>query len=128
MQILTLSLTNCGQGVNFINILHAAFTLADPESAKKLLDLTVFFALLVSAPVKSTRRTLMKSTQGRAHLFRETLFFFFSKSIFLHLKVGSEEKPIKLLILDYNKKCNAYHIKTYFLHTRKIICKISNFI
>ena len=30
-------------GVNFTNVLQAAFTLADPESTKKLLDLTVIF-------------------------------------------------------------------------------------
>jgi hypothetical protein len=53
-------------GVNFTNVLQAAFTLADPESAKKLLDLTVFFALLVSASVKAARRTLMKLTTVKA--------------------------------------------------------------
>ena len=30
-------------GANFINVLQAAFTLTDPKSIKKLLDLTVFF-------------------------------------------------------------------------------------
>ena len=33
--------------VNFTNILRAAFMLADPKSAKKLFDLTVFFVLLM---------------------------------------------------------------------------------
>ena len=50
--------------VNFINVLRAAFTLADPKSAKKLLDLTVFFALFMSLGVKAARRMLMKLTQG----------------------------------------------------------------
>ena len=40
--------------------LQAAFMLADPDSAKKLLNLTVFFVLLVSAGVKAAGRTLMK--------------------------------------------------------------------
>ena len=40
-------------GVNFTNILRAAFTCADPESTIKLLNLTVFFALLGSAQVKA---------------------------------------------------------------------------
>ena len=31
-----------GPGLNFINVLRADFTRADPESAKKLLDLAVF--------------------------------------------------------------------------------------
>ena len=51
-------------GVNFTNVLQAAFTLADPESAKKLLDLTVFLALMGSAHVKAARRTLMKLNLG----------------------------------------------------------------
>ena len=37
---------------------------ADPEIGKKLLDLTVFFALLGSAGVKAARRTLVKLTPG----------------------------------------------------------------
>jgi hypothetical protein len=52
------------QEVNFINVLQAAFTLQDPESAKKTVKLSVFFALLGSARAKATRRTLMKLTQG----------------------------------------------------------------
>ena len=51
-------------GVNFTNILQAAFTRADPKSAKKLLNLTVFFALSGSAGVKAARRTLVKLTPG----------------------------------------------------------------
>ena len=47
---------------NFTNVLHAAFTLADPKSAIKLLNLTVFFALLGSASAKAARRMLMKLT------------------------------------------------------------------
>jgi len=34
---------NSDSGVNFTNVLQAAFMLSDPESTKKLLDLTVFF-------------------------------------------------------------------------------------
>jgi len=52
--------------VNFINILRAAFTRADPKSTKKTDDLTVFFALSGSAHVKAGRWTLMKLTPGRA--------------------------------------------------------------
>jgi len=48
--------------VDFINILRAAFERADPKSAQKTDNLTVFFALLGSAHVKAARRTLMKLT------------------------------------------------------------------
>ena len=53
-------------GVNFINVLQAALTHEDPESAKKLLDLSVFLALMGSATasVKAACRTLMKLNPG----------------------------------------------------------------
>jgi hypothetical protein len=38
-------LSNCRPGVNFINDAQAAFACADPESAKKTDNLTVFFTL-----------------------------------------------------------------------------------
>jgi hypothetical protein len=46
----------------FTNVLLAAFTPADPESAKKTNNLTVFFTLLGSARVKAAQRALMKLT------------------------------------------------------------------
>ncbi len=50
-------------GVNFSNILQAAFTHADLKSAKKTVKLSVsLFALLGSALVKAARRTLIKLT------------------------------------------------------------------
>jgi len=47
-------------GVNFTNILWPAFALADPESTKKIDNLTVFFTLLGSESPKAVPRTLMK--------------------------------------------------------------------
>jgi len=47
-------------GVNFTNILHAAFMLVDPERVKKIDNLTVFFTLLGSSRVKAVPRMLMK--------------------------------------------------------------------
>ncbi len=52
------------QGVNFINILLVAIGHADPKSAKKTDNLTVFFALLGSAPVRAACRMLMKLAPG----------------------------------------------------------------
>jgi len=51
-------------GVNFFNILWAAFTCADPESIKNIVKLSVFFALSGSVHSKSAHRTLMKLTLG----------------------------------------------------------------
>jgi hypothetical protein len=51
-------------GVDFTNILRAAFTLADPKRVKKTDVLTVFFGLLGSGSVKAVRKTLMKLTPG----------------------------------------------------------------
>ena len=52
-------------GVNFTNVLQASFMRADPKSATKLINLTVFFALLGSARLKATRRLLVKLTPGQ---------------------------------------------------------------
>ena len=52
-------------GVNFTNILRAAFALVDPKSAKKTVKLSSFFALLGSTSVKAARRTLVKLNPGR---------------------------------------------------------------
>ncbi len=48
------------KGVNLTNILQAAFTRADPESAKNTVKLSVFFALLESASTNAARKMLMK--------------------------------------------------------------------
>ena len=56
-------------GVNFINVLHTAFTLVDPESVKKIDNLTVFFMLLGSPSIKAVRRMLMKSTPGSYNFY-----------------------------------------------------------
>ena len=52
-------------GVNFTNVLRAAFALVDPKSAKKAVKLSSFFALLGSSRVKAARRTLVKLTPDR---------------------------------------------------------------
>jgi len=58
------SLVGLTPRVHFINILRAAFTHIDPESAKKSVNWTVIFAPLGSAHVKAARRMLMKLTPG----------------------------------------------------------------
>jgi hypothetical protein len=52
-------------GVNFINILRTAFTIVDPESIKKIDNVTVFLTLLGSGRVKVVLRTLMKLSPDR---------------------------------------------------------------
>ena len=49
-------------GVNFTNILRAAFKLVDPESVKYSLSRWYFFMLLGSAYAKAECRTFMKLT------------------------------------------------------------------
>jgi len=58
-------LVKLSPGVNFINVLQAAFACADPKSVKKTVKLSIFFALLGSAREKAIRRTLTKLTPGR---------------------------------------------------------------
>jgi len=52
-------------GVNFANVLRAAFMLVDPKSVRYKIDnLTVFFTPLGSSSKKAACRTLMKLTPG----------------------------------------------------------------
>jgi len=51
-------------GVNFTNVLCAAFTLIDHESIKKIDNLIVIFTLLGSVRVKAVHRMLMKLSPG----------------------------------------------------------------
>jgi len=53
-------------GVNFINIIQAAFARADPKSAKNTNNLIVFFVLLGSVLIKAACGTLMKLRPGRS--------------------------------------------------------------
>jgi len=63
--------------VNFINILQADFTHADPKSAKKGSQVvSLFLALLGSMRTKAARRMLMKSTpdMSLSSTFYEQIF------------------------------------------------------
>jgi len=54
-------------GVNFINMLLAAFTHVDPKTANKYSKIIVFFALLGSACLKALLKTLMKLTPSKVN-------------------------------------------------------------
>jgi len=64
MKHLTFSVTLslCCPGVNFFNILRAAFVRADPESVKKTVKLSVLFTLSGYACAKAACRMLKKLT------------------------------------------------------------------
>jgi len=62
-------------GVNFINILHAAFTLVDPKSIKKIDNLTVIFTILGSSQRKAVHKMLMKLTPEAHHQQHSALAF-----------------------------------------------------
>ncbi len=56
--------TRLTSGVNFANILRAAFTSADPKRAKKYSHTVSLFVLLVSVHIKAECKMLMKLTTG----------------------------------------------------------------
>ena len=68
-------------GVNFTNVLLAAFTNADPKSAIKLLNLTIFFALLGSSHVKAACRMLVKLNPGLTHVSYSLLLLYFTNGL-----------------------------------------------
>ena len=51
-------------GVNFINVFTCSFYACRSQKHKKLLELTVFFALLGSGYIKAVRKMLVKLTPG----------------------------------------------------------------
>ena len=105
---------NGSAGVNFTIVLWAAFTLEDPESAKKVLDLTVFFALLVSTYVKAACRTLMKLTPGFVDVPHP--FFRLFPTTFNPYLVKIQ---IKVFVLKPNSFCNfKWKIKVFLRSER----------
>ena len=59
------------QGVNFINMFTPSFYACRSQKCKKLLDLTVFFALLGSERVKAARKTLVKLTPALIYCVKD---------------------------------------------------------
>jgi len=49
-------------GLNFFNVLRTAFTIADPKSVIKTIELSIIFTLLGSMSVKAAHKTLVKLT------------------------------------------------------------------
>jgi hypothetical protein len=109
--------------------------LLDPESIKKIDNLTVFFTLLVSAHVKALRRTLMKLSQGLSvrlihrvvgkppfqHIIRVASYmcFHFQKSfsnIFGNFLLSEKASTTKFLILR-----KAYFPDNFFQQNLMII-------
>jgi len=56
-------------GVNFINVIRAAFTSSDPKFTKRHINHQFSFALSVPTSIKAARKMLMKSTTGNAQFF-----------------------------------------------------------
>jgi len=86
-------------GVNFINILPAAFSLADPKSVKRTVNLTVFFVFLGSALSKAARRMLMTLTPK--HCLHSGIF---------HLLIFWICEAVKLI--RHQKKVSKASLKT----------------
>jgi len=78
-------------GVNFINVLQAAFTCTDPHSVKFQLSLQYLFTLLGSARIKAAGRTLMKLTPG-------VNFINIPQMAFAHKGTKSAKKTVRLSV------------------------------
>jgi hypothetical protein len=91
----------------FINVLLAAFTLADTESAKKdSKSVSLFLAHLGSACVKAVRKMLMKLSPGLDAVFQNFIFTFPESSdfqlgmrlVFLYEKIRLTFEKTRLII------------------------------
>ncbi len=84
-----------GPGVNFTNILRAAFTLVGPKSAKRHCQLGCLFAHTGSASVKAARKMLMKLSAHRRLHKNVYLLFLSSKEKSGTLYAIGMSRPMK---------------------------------
>ena len=107
-------------GVNFTNVLQAAFTHAEPKSAIKLLSLTVFFELLGSAHVKAAQRTLVKLTPDCHQLLAFSSELFSSNELLDFLK-----KETRIFLQLFSSNLKLIWIETtvsLFTHPIRHVC------
>ena len=99
-------------GVNFTKLLQAAFTCADPKSAKKL---SSFIALLWSVHVKAAHGTLVKLTLDSDF----SHFMFRKKGCTVHIKI---QKWLQLweYLLEKYKFLNVYVVNRTTIRTHII--------
>ena len=71
--------------VNFTNVITHSFYARRSQKRKKLLELTVFFALLGSTCVKAAHKMLMKMTPAdeRESLFLDAFLIFYKEQSFI---------------------------------------------
>ncbi len=104
-------------GVNFTNVLRAAFMLTDPKRTKRQSSHQCIFVLLDSAHVKATCKKLMKSTPRYIPL---TLFLFhryLEKEVINDLsevKQNLKEDQIKSIKVLWSFKQNLFLIGLHF--------------
>ncbi len=98
-------------GVNFINVLQAAFTCADPKSTKRLKAWLHFFALVGSVHIKAMHKH-MKLTPGRQKNYsRDSRSWRWRHYVWTLRKWNSRIVEHICIIL--------YHTLHYFTHTCK---------
>ena len=95
-------------GVNFTNVLWAAFKRRDPKSEIKLLNLTVFFALLGSERVKAAHIMLVKLTPGHNFIVSFRHFSFRNLGRKKRIKMNQRYKVLKI------------HFRTLWLQARQL--------
>ncbi len=105
-------------GVNFINVLWAAFTHKDPQSAKKTVKLSVFFVLWGSSHTKAARKTLMKLTPELSVDWQELklkpvleLQGFVCRDLTVHLYLGQKNRPS---LLRWAPLCDLHHKRPWW--------------
>ena len=105
------------QGSISSKCLRTAFTHADPRSKKKLLNLTVFFALLGSACLKVVHKMLMKLIVQLHNL----LFpYFYARAIAtwaataMRKAAWSKRRPTSIKLIKFIERISKHYIMIVF--------------
>jgi len=102
--LLMIMLMKLTPGVNFTNIIWAAFTHADPQSAKKTVKLSVFFALSGSAHAKAGRKTMMKLTPSLSLFMTISTCFNNSPQLECFFSLMTQLQLLTSKVLKYDQK------------------------
>ena len=121
-------------GVNFTNVLQAAFTRANPNRVKKTVKLSSLFALLGSAPIKPACKHVDEidpklqytdcKTPDTLNIFDKG-FSIFDERTTKHTK--EDRKNLLIRFFFHSKQSTFFEDQLFYLKLRSSICQSPRF-